>query len=380
MKSAVTNGWASVFDGRPARHEQPGAEQDRHQERERHQPHGIAEEPAHQTIFLFARGPGVGTGIPEIHLPASHRPTAGQSRAVCCTRYPSTTGDGVATYPLDPRRGRRSARRRRGPADHGRRPNQTASADRSRATDRPIVIGHRGASGYRPEHTLAAYRLAIRHGRRLHRAGPGLHQGRRAGRPARERDLRHHRRGRPARSSPPARRRRPSTGSRHRLVHRGLHPRRAEDAAGQGAAARRSARRTPPSTAGSRCPPSRRSSTWPGPTGEPGAAPSASTRRPSTRPTSPRSACRWRSRCWRCWAATAGPAQKSPVFIQSFETANLQQLDQLTDVKLVQLLDAAGRPTTSPSPATPAPTQDLATPAGLKWISGYADGIGRTRT
>ena len=28
----------------------------------------------------------------------------------------------------------------------------------------PIVIGHRGASGYRPEHTLAAYRLAIAQG------------------------------------------------------------------------------------------------------------------------------------------------------------------------------------------------------------------------
>ena len=28
----------------------------------------------------------------------------------------------------------------------------------------PIVIGHRGASGYRPEHTLAAYKLAIRQG------------------------------------------------------------------------------------------------------------------------------------------------------------------------------------------------------------------------
>ena len=26
------------------------------------------------------------------------------------------------------------------------------------------MIGHRGASGYRPEHTLAAYRLAIRLG------------------------------------------------------------------------------------------------------------------------------------------------------------------------------------------------------------------------
>ena len=31
-------------------------------------------------------------------------------------------------------------------------------------TTAPIVIGHRGASGYRPEHTLAAYELAIRLG------------------------------------------------------------------------------------------------------------------------------------------------------------------------------------------------------------------------
>ena len=29
---------------------------------------------------------------------------------------------------------------------------------------RPIVIGHRGASGYRPEHTLATYELAARLG------------------------------------------------------------------------------------------------------------------------------------------------------------------------------------------------------------------------
>ena len=30
--------------------------------------------------------------------------------------------------------------------------------------DRPIVIGHRGAPGYRPEHTLASYALAIEQG------------------------------------------------------------------------------------------------------------------------------------------------------------------------------------------------------------------------
>src|SRR5918995_176764 len=36
--------------------------------------------------------------------------------------------------------------------------------DPQRHRKRPLVIGHRGASGYRPEHTLAAYELAARMG------------------------------------------------------------------------------------------------------------------------------------------------------------------------------------------------------------------------
>lgn len=36
--------------------------------------------------------------------------------------------------------------------------------DRVHDRDRPLVIGHRGASGYRPEHTLASYELAARMG------------------------------------------------------------------------------------------------------------------------------------------------------------------------------------------------------------------------
>src|SRR5688572_22955324 len=45
-------------------------------------------------------------------------------------------------------------------------PTPAGAADRQRHDEQtsPIVIGHRGASGYRPEHTLAAYRLAIRLG------------------------------------------------------------------------------------------------------------------------------------------------------------------------------------------------------------------------
>jgi len=40
-------------------------------------------------------------------------------------------------------------------------PSTIGTVEKSRG---PIVIAHRGASGYRPEHTLAAYRLAIRQG------------------------------------------------------------------------------------------------------------------------------------------------------------------------------------------------------------------------
>ena len=40
-----------------------------------------------------------------------------------------------------------------------------ASAEhRNSSHDQPIVIGHRGASGYVPEHTLAAYYIAIQQG------------------------------------------------------------------------------------------------------------------------------------------------------------------------------------------------------------------------
>ena len=36
--------------------------------------------------------------------------------------------------------------------------------DQVRAAKRPLVIGHRGSAGYRPEHTLAAYELGARMG------------------------------------------------------------------------------------------------------------------------------------------------------------------------------------------------------------------------
>ena len=38
------------------------------------------------------------------------------------------------------------------------------AAAHGRGHDDPVIIGHRGAPGYRPEHTLASYELAYRMG------------------------------------------------------------------------------------------------------------------------------------------------------------------------------------------------------------------------
>jgi glycerophosphoryl diester phosphodiesterase len=62
---------------------------------------------------------------------------------------------------------------------------------------------------------------------------------------------------------------------------------------------------------------------------------------------------------------------ESPVLIQSFEVENLRKLACLTDLRLIQLLDSEG------APADGAPAYaELATAAGLKSIAGYAYGIG----
>lgn len=72
-------------------------------------------------------------------------------------------------------------------------------------------------------------------------------------------------------------------------------------------------------------------------------------------------------------------SRKDAVFIQSFETANLRKLSKLTDVRLAQLLDGAGRPYDFTVAGDPRTYQDLVKPENLKWISTYADGIGTTK-
>jgi glycerophosphoryl diester phosphodiesterase len=68
-----------------------------------------------------------------------------------------------------------------------------------------------------------------------------------------------------------------------------------------------------------------------------------------------------------------------PVIVQSFETANLRTLSRQIDVKLAQLLDAAGRPYDFVVAGDPRTYADLATPSGLRWIARYADGVGANK-
>jgi glycerophosphoryl diester phosphodiesterase len=64
------------------------------------------------------------------------------------------------------------------------------------------------------------------------------------------------------------------------------------------------------------------------------------------------------------------------VFIQSFEVGNLQRLNRMTRVPLIQLIDAQGAPYDFVAAHDPRTYDDLVTPAGLRAIARYADGIG----
>jgi glycerophosphoryl diester phosphodiesterase len=82
--------------------------------------------------------------------------------------------------------------------------------------------------------------------------------------------------------------------------------------------------------------------------------------------------------------------RRAPVFIQSFEQSNLKRLNKHTDVKLVQLIDANDvnpdgslayappfdRPYDWTVSGRPGTFGDLTTDAGLDEVSSYADGIG----
>ncbi len=66
----------------------------------------------------------------------------------------------------------------------------------------------------------------------------------------------------------------------------------------------------------------------------------------------------------------------APVFVQSFETSNLRHLNSLTPVPLVQLIDERGAPYDVRLANEPRTYRDLITPTGLAQIAAYADAIG----
>ncbi|MFN0069014.1 MAG: glycerophosphodiester phosphodiesterase [Limisphaerales bacterium] len=88
--------------------------------------------------------------------------------------------------------------------------------------------------------------------------------------------------------------------------------------------------------------------------------------------------------------AAGWSSSSAPVFIQSFEVSNLQELNSLIDVPLIQLVDADDvRPDGSMSLVAPYAQpydfvvsgnpwtfEDLLTPVGLDFVNDYADGVG----
>jgi glycerophosphoryl diester phosphodiesterase len=72
--------------------------------------------------------------------------------------------------------------------------------------------------------------------------------------------------------------------------------------------------------------------------------------------------------------------RRDPVFIQSFETANLRELNTMTRLRLVQLYGSAdSQPYDFVVSGDPRTYGDLATPEGLAEVAGYADGIGPSK-
>jgi glycerophosphoryl diester phosphodiesterase len=67
-------------------------------------------------------------------------------------------------------------------------------------------------------------------------------------------------------------------------------------------------------------------------------------------------------------------------FLQSFETGNLQALSRMTRLPLVQLIEAAGAPFDLRQSGDPRMYADLLTPKGLEEVSAYASCIGPAKS
>mgnify|MGYP000029104254 FL=1 len=74
--------------------------------------------------------------------------------------------------------------------------------------------------------------------------------------------------------------------------------------------------------------------------------------------------------------AAYGNNRDAPVFIQSFEVNNLQYMRSKTKLRLIQLLSANGQPYDFQLSGDKRSYKDLASPQGLDFLKGYVDGIG----
>ncbi|MFC0716004.1 esterase-like activity of phytase family protein [Cellulomonas biazotea] len=75
-------------------------------------------------------------------------------------------------------------------------------------------------------------------------------------------------------------------------------------------------------------------------------------------------------------AANGLDRRDAPVVIQSFETANLRELATRTRLPLAQLVNCTGSPWDLVEAGDPRTYADLVTRDGLRWVARYADGIG----
>ena len=74
-------------------------------------------------------------------------------------------------------------------------------------------------------------------------------------------------------------------------------------------------------------------------------------------------------------------SKEAPVFIQSFEVANLKEIRGMTSARIVQLLSSSGRPFdfVAAGAAETRSYADLITPAGLREVATYANAIGPSK-
>jgi glycerophosphoryl diester phosphodiesterase len=68
--------------------------------------------------------------------------------------------------------------------------------------------------------------------------------------------------------------------------------------------------------------------------------------------------------------------KNAPVFIQSFEVANLKDLNRMTRLPLAQLISQGGQPYDFTARGDTRTYADMVTPTGLAEIATYADGVG----